>query len=74
MCEALDRVLEKGAVVAGQVTISVADVELVYLGLELVLTSVETARRGAGPGGVGLTLSVGKERSDAREWDSARRA
>jgi hypothetical protein len=29
----------------GQVTISVADVDLVYLGLELVLTSMETARK-----------------------------
>lgn len=43
LCEALDRVLNKGAVVVGQVTLSVADVDLVYLGLELVLTSMETA-------------------------------
>jgi len=45
LCEALDRLLNKGAVVVGQVTISVADVDLVYLGLELVLTSMETARK-----------------------------
>jgi len=45
LCETLDRVLNKGAVVVGQVAISVADVELVYLGLELVLTSMETARK-----------------------------
>jgi len=30
--------------VAGEVVISVADIDLVYLGLHLVLTSVETAR------------------------------
>lgn len=45
LCEALDRVLNKGAVVVGEVTISVADIDLVYLGLQVVLTSVETARR-----------------------------
>lgn len=44
LCEALDRVLNKGAVVSGEVTISVANVDLLYLGLRLVLTSIETAR------------------------------
>ena len=44
ICEVLDRVLNKGVVVAGEVTISVAGVDLVYLGLNLVLTSIETAR------------------------------
>jgi hypothetical protein len=45
LSEVLDRVLAKGAVVAGEVVISVAGIELVYLGLNLVLTSVDTARR-----------------------------
>jgi hypothetical protein len=45
LCEALDRVLNKGAVVAGEVTISVANVDLIYLGLQLVITSIESARR-----------------------------
>jgi gas vesicle structural protein len=40
LCEALDRVLNKGAVVVGEVTISVANVDLIYLGLQLVLTSI----------------------------------
>ncbi len=46
LCEALDRVLNKGVVVVGEVVISVADVDLIYLGLQLVLTSVETAAAG----------------------------
>jgi hypothetical protein len=46
LCEALDRVLNKGVVLAGEVTISVAGVDLVYLGLQLTLMSVETARKG----------------------------
>lgn len=45
LCEALDRILNKGAVVVGEVTISVADIDLIYLGLQLVLTSIETARK-----------------------------
>ena len=45
LCEALDRVLNKGAVVVGEVTISVADIDLIYLGLQVVLTSIETGRR-----------------------------
>ncbi|MBI3939335.1 MAG: gas vesicle protein [Acidobacteria bacterium] len=45
LCEALDRVLNKGAVVIGEVTISVADVDLIYLGLQIVLTSIESGRQ-----------------------------
>jgi hypothetical protein len=45
LCEALDRVLNKGAVVVGEITISVADIDLIYLGLQAVLTSIETARK-----------------------------
>ena len=45
LCEVLDRLLNKGVVVVGEVVISVADVDLLYLGLQLVLTSVETANK-----------------------------
>ena len=48
LCEVLDRVLNKGAVIVGDVMISVADIDLIYLGLQIVLTSVETARREEG--------------------------
>jgi hypothetical protein len=67
LCETLDRVLNKGAVVVGEVTISVANVDLVYLGLQLVLTSIETAREslGRGPGGAGLKIEIGKESANA---------
>lgn len=70
LCETLDRILNKGAVVAGEVTISVADIELIYLGLHLVLSSVETARS-SGPGGVGLSIAIGKEHPDAAGWNGA---
>lgn len=45
LCEVLDRVLNKGAVIHGDITISVADVDLIYLGLRLIVTSIETAIR-----------------------------
>ncbi|MBI3959454.1 MAG: gas vesicle protein [Chloroflexi bacterium] len=41
LLELLDRVLDKGVVVAGDVTISVADIDLIYLGLRVLLCSVE---------------------------------
>jgi hypothetical protein len=40
----LDRVLNKGAVVVGRVVISIAGVDLVYVGLNLIVSSVETIR------------------------------
>jgi hypothetical protein len=43
LCETLDRILHKGAVVVGEVMLSVADVDLIYLGLNIILTSVDTA-------------------------------
>lgn len=43
LLETLDRVLNKGVVIAGDVTISVADVDLIFVGLRLLLSSVETA-------------------------------
>lgn len=49
LCEALDRILHKGAVLFGEVMISVADIDLVYLGLQVILASMETAR-GCRPG------------------------
>lgn len=45
LCDAIDRLLNKGAVVKGEITISVADVDLVYLGFHVLLASVETARQ-----------------------------
>jgi gas vesicle structural protein len=45
LLEVLDRVLDKGVVISGDIVISVADVDLVYLGLKLLLTSVETMEK-----------------------------
>jgi hypothetical protein len=41
----LNHVLDKGVVIGGTVTISIADIDLLVLDLRLLLTSVETAVR-----------------------------
>lgn len=40
--ELLDRVLNKGVILTGDLVISVADIDLVYVGVKLMLSSVET--------------------------------
>lgn len=45
LVEVLDRALDKGVVVAGDIVISVAEVDLIYLGLKVLLSSVETMER-----------------------------
>lgn len=45
LSEVLDRVLEQGIVINGDIVISVADIDLVYLGLRLLLTSVENMHK-----------------------------
>ncbi|MFZ2725985.1 MAG: gas vesicle protein [Methylococcaceae bacterium] len=44
LCEALDRILNKGAVVMADVTISVANIDLIYLSLQALIASVETGK------------------------------
>lgn len=48
LVDALDKVLEKGAVINGEVAISVAEVDLVFLGLRLMLTSISRAEELSG--------------------------
>lgn len=48
LVDALDKVLEKGAVVNGDIAIRVADVDLAYIGLRLLLTSISKAEELAG--------------------------
>jgi gas vesicle structural protein len=48
LVDLVNRVLDKGVVITGDITISVAGVDLVYLGLNAVLTSVSTARETLG--------------------------
>jgi hypothetical protein len=42
LLELVDRVLNKGVVLSGDITLSVADIDLVYVGLRVLLSSVAT--------------------------------
>jgi hypothetical protein len=43
LLETLDHVLNRGLVIAGEITISVADIDLIFVGLNVLISSVETA-------------------------------
>ncbi len=45
LLELLDRILDRGVILAGDLTISVADVDLIFVGLKVMLTSVERAEQ-----------------------------
>ncbi len=42
LVDILDRVLNKGVVIAGDITISVADIDLVYIDLRVLITAIES--------------------------------
>jgi len=46
LVDIVDGLLDSGVVIRGEVWISVADIDLVFLGLDLVLSDPETIRRG----------------------------
>ena len=45
LLDLVDHVLNTGVIIRGNLVLSLAGVDLVYLGLDLVVTSVETALR-----------------------------
>lgn len=45
LLDLLDRILDKGILLGGDITISVADVDLIYVGLKVLLSSVDTVER-----------------------------
>lgn len=51
LVELVDRVLDRGVMLRGDITISVAGIDLVYLELHLLLSASETLTRRTGPKG-----------------------
>jgi gas vesicle structural protein len=43
LLETLDHVLNRGLVISGEITISVADIDLIFVGLNVLVSSVEKA-------------------------------
>ncbi len=52
LLDILDHVLNAGVIIRGNLVISLAGVDLIYVGLDVILTSVETALRQMGPQGM----------------------
>jgi Gas vesicle protein len=48
LVDLLDRVLSGGVVISGEVTLSVADIDLVHISLRALITSVDALRREPG--------------------------
>ena len=53
LLDALDREIDKGAYVDGELVLRVADIDLVFIGLRLIVTSVSRAERMRGEGRMG---------------------
>jgi hypothetical protein len=53
LVDLVDRLLAGGVVIGGDITLSIADVDLVYVGLRALVTSVATAEE------LGMSLSFG---------------
>ena len=49
LLELADRLLNRGVVLSGEATISVAGVDLIYLGLNVVLSAVENLKTSHAP-------------------------
>ena len=70
LLETLDHVLNRGLVIAGEITISVADVDLIFVGLNVLVSSVETANevlrsreaRALGSTASGESSTIGNEK------------
>lgn len=45
LLETLDHLLDRGVVIAGEATISIGNVDLLYLGLNIVLANVDAMMR-----------------------------
>ena len=48
LLETLDHLLDRGVVIAGEAVISIGDVDLLYLGLNIVLANVDAIKRTSG--------------------------
>ena len=67
LLDLVDRLLDGGVVIHGDITLAVADVDLVYVGLRALISSVETIERDLG---ISLSASSPSLRNDALRGDA----
>jgi hypothetical protein len=65
LLELADRLLNRGVVLTGEATLSVAGVDLIYLGLNVVLTAVQNLKNPPGTRGSRLETGGHEPRDDA---------
>jgi len=65
LVELLDTLIDKGVVLVGDAVISVNDVDLIYLGLRVVLASVDTLERNSGQRSTGNPPAGGNRQQAA---------
>lgn len=53
LVEVLDRLLNRGVYLEGDLTLAVANIDLIYVGLRVLVSSIETAQRIASRSGSG---------------------
>jgi len=68
LVELLDRLLDKGVMVRGDIMLSVADVDLVYLSLGLFLASIKTVENAASRGDHGEADLLSRKTSSQGEF------
>ena len=68
LLELLDRLLDKGVVAKGEIILSVAEIDLVYLNLGLLLSSVKTVEKARGIGGGERNDDFFKEENPNISW------
>lgn len=61
LVELVNRVVDRGVVLSGEITISVADVDLLLVGLRLLLSSVDRLDRPAGGDGAQRVFPIEHE-------------
>jgi len=66
LLDILDHVVNSGVVIQGSLVISLAGVDLIYLGLNVVLTAVETALKQLPPQSSGLAAGINKSTGSKR--------
>jgi hypothetical protein len=67
LLDLVDRLLDGGVVIHGEITLAVADVDLVYVGLRALISSVGTLERDLG---VAVTASSPSLRADSLRGDA----
>ena len=67
LLELLDSLLDKGVMVKGEILLSVADIDLVYLNLGLLLSSVKTVEQAARSGSNGEAALFSRQTSTLEE-------